>query len=131
MLVDGKLVEPLSRRGDTYYFEISHPPASVRIVSRDGVPTELGFARDARSLGVAIRRIALHTGARNRSIEADDARLQDGFHPFEPDNGIRWTDGDAALPAELFEGVDGAHRIDVTLGGAMRYLAEIDIRKIA
>jgi hypothetical protein len=38
-------------------------------------------------------------------LVADAASLIDGFHAFEPDNGIRWgirwTDGDAAVPKDI------------------------------
>jgi hypothetical protein len=46
-------------------------------------------------------------GTRFRVIEAADALLEDGFHVFEPDNGLRWTDGDAGVPPVLFDGFDG------------------------
>ena len=61
LLVDGRRVEARSRRGGTYVFSLPIEPAEVRVMSRAGVPAELGFAR--------------------------------GFHAFEPDLCVRWTDG--------------------------------------
>ncbi len=50
-----------------------------------------------------------------------DAALAEGFHAFEPDNGYRWTEGDAALPATLFADIDGACQLELLVGGTMRY----------
>ena len=48
------------------------------------------------------------SGTKFRVIEASDATLTDGFHAFEAANGFRWTDGDAAVPIELFAGFAGS-----------------------
>ena len=48
-------------------------------------------------LGVAVRQVRLWQGARLRTLDASDESLVEGFHAFEPDNGFRWTDGDAAV----------------------------------
>jgi hypothetical protein len=121
LLVDGTRVDGRQRPGGVYIFQL--PPASgeVRLVSRAGVPTELGLARDPRSLGVAVLRVMLWQGADLRLLEAADASLSDGFHLFEPDNGFRWTNGDARLPAALFDGVDGPSELELHVGGTTRY----------
>ena len=46
----------------------------------------------------------------------------DGFHAFEPDNGLRWTDGDAVVPAALFAGFNGPVEVVLQLGATTRYL---------
>lgn len=97
-------------------------PRIVRICSRAAVPQELGIARDDRALGVAVRRIVLAQSQRRRAIEADAASLADGYHAFEPDNCIRWTDGNAVVPSELFAGVSGPSMLMLHLGGATKYL---------
>jgi hypothetical protein len=102
-------------------FRLSAPPASVRIVSRTGVPQEMGLARDPRCLGVALRQIMVTRGAQIRTIEAEHTLLTDGFHEYEADNDIRWTDGDAGMPQDLFEGFAGALEIALRLGGATSY----------
>ena len=130
LLVDGHRVEAASRLG-AYVFRLPSRvsltrgslirPFPVRIVSRAGAPAELGLARDPRVLGVALRRIALHQGMRCRVIEAEDPVLAEGFHGFEPDNGLRWTDGDAAVPAALFDGFDGTMELVLHVGCTTQY----------
>lgn len=45
-----------------------------------------------------------------------------GYHAFEPAESIRWTDGDAVLPVELFAGMNGPGMLMVKLGGSTQYL---------
>jgi len=68
-----------------------------------------------------VRQIRLWRGARLRLIEASDPSLDEGFHLFEEDNGFRWTDGNARLPATLFDGVDGACELELYVGGTTQY----------
>jgi len=93
----------------------AHVPRTVRIRSRAAVPQELGLARDPRPLGVAVRRIVLAEPSRQWAFDADAAPLVDGYHAFEPGNGIRWTDGDGAL------GVDIQGACQMELLAAMQY----------
>jgi hypothetical protein len=122
LLVDGKRIDAIERRGDGYVFRLPRPPRHVRIRSRAAVPQELGLARDDRSLGVAVRRIVLLQPRLQRAIDANAAALDDGYHAFEPENDIRWTDGDAAVPAELFTGIDGPGMLMLQIAGATQYL---------
>ena len=121
LMVDGRRID--GRRGDggTYRFRMAGPATAVCVVSRAGVPCEVGLARDPRALGVALRRILCWQGARLRVIEAADPALRDGFHLFEEANGFRWTDGDARLPEALFEGVGGAVELELHVGATARY----------
>jgi autotransporter-associated beta strand protein len=66
LVADGKRID--GRRGNdgAYLFRLPRPASEVRVVSRAGVPCELGLARDPRALGVALRRIVLWQGARIR-----------------------------------------------------------------
>ena len=121
LLVDGARVDARHRHGTAYIFALAACPHTVRIVSRAAAPAELGVARDPRVLGVAVRQIALRQGTRFHIVEAADGALADGFHPFEPADGLRWTDGDAALPAALFEGYDGPMELVLHIGGTTRY----------
>jgi T5SS/PEP-CTERM-associated repeat protein len=122
LLVDGKRIDAIERRDDGYVFHLSRSPRHARIRSRAAVPQELGLARDDRSLGVAVRRIVLLQPRRQRAIDAKAAALVDGYHAFEPENDIRWTDGDAAVPAELFAGTDGPGMLMLQLAGRTQYL---------
>jgi hypothetical protein len=72
-------------------------------------------------LGVALRQIQVTQAAKMRVADPDDTRLTDGFHEFESDNGFRWTDGDAAIPPELFAGLSGPLEVGLQLGATMRY----------
>ncbi|MDB5401974.1 MAG: outer membrane protein, partial [Rhodopila sp.] len=121
LLVDGVRIDAAAQYGAVHEFRLAHRPATVRIVSRAAAPAELGLARDPRRLGVAIARIVVGKGLAARVMEATHPDLTDGFHGFEPALGHRWTDGDAALPAALFEGLDGAMTVVLNLSGSARY----------
>ena len=131
LLADGERLDEVRRRGDVHVFKLRSPPASLRIVSRSAAPDQLGLARDPRSLGVALRRITLSRGARLRVVEADDLLLTEGFHAFEADNGFRWTDGDAVLPAALFAGFDGAIEVELHVGCTAHYVEQGALRQVA
>lgn len=122
LLVDGMRTDPIERRNDLAVFRVPMRPRRVRICSRAAVPQELGLVRDARLLGVAVRRIVLTQSRRQWDIDASAASLADGYHAFETDNAIRWTNGDAAVPAALFAGMDGPGMLTLHLGGATHYL---------
>ena len=122
LVVDGRRTDAVSRDGMTHRFRVAARPASVRIVSRAAVPAQLGVGRDPRSLGVAVRHIMVCQGRRIRTILADDVRLTEGFHGFERDNAIRWTDGDAAVPEVLFDDFDGPMVVALRLGGRTTYV---------
>ena len=98
-----------------YEFRLPTLTGEVRIVSRSGAPGELGLSRDPRPLGVAIRSITIQAGTHRRTIEASDASLCTGFHGYEPDEGIRWTTGDALMPADHFA-CTGPFDVEVTDG---------------
>ena len=119
--VDGVRVDAAWHRGPVHLFRLAARPCCVRVVSRSAVPQELGLARDPRPLGVALRRVAVRRGARLAILEPDDPRLTQGFHGFEPETGMRWTDGDAMLPAGLFESFSGLTEVELHLGGATWY----------
>ena len=119
--VDGQRVDGVAPRPGVFVAALVPGPNQVRVCSRAGVPQELGVARDPRLLGVALRRVVVRTGDRVRTIEAGDARLAQGFHDFEADNGFRWTDGDATLPAGLFEGFGSGCEVELHVGCGTRY----------
>jgi hypothetical protein len=121
VLVDGMRLDAVSRRNAAYVFRLPALARSVRIVSRAAAPAELGVARDPRVLGVALGGIALLQGCRCRTIAVTDPALSEGFHAFEPDNGLRWTDGDAALPASLFGLLDGPMELVLQVGATASY----------
>jgi len=89
------------------------------------------LARDPRCLGVALRRIVVSRRARVRTIEATDPSLTEGFHQFEPNNEIRWTDGNAAVPADLLRGIAGPLVITLLLGGSTTYVEDGAQQRVA
>jgi hypothetical protein len=122
LIADGVRVDAVAREGERCVFRLPTCPLTLAIRSRHAVPQELGVARDPRSLGVGLRQILLGgPRVRMRAVHADDARLVTGFHAYEPENGIRWTDGDAAVPAALLKGLAGPLLCTLLIGATTRY----------
>jgi hypothetical protein len=121
LLADGERIDWRYRPDGRWVFPLGTTPKQVRIVSHAVVPAELGLARDFRPLGVALRRISFWQGAAVRILEATDPRLAVGFHAFEPDNGYRWTDGDAVIPPALFAGATRPFRLVLEVAETTRY----------
>jgi len=92
---------------------------------------ELGITRDPRVLGVAIRRMVFAQPRWQRTIEADGAALSDGYHAYEAESDIRWTDGDAVVPSELFTGMTGPGIVVLHLGAATQYPDEGGLQQVA
>jgi hypothetical protein len=124
LMADGSRLDARERTNGAYVFDLPGRLKDLRIVSRTAVPQELGFARDPRCLGVALRRLAIRQGTQFRIIRADDARLLRGFHGFEANSGVIWTDGDAVLPIDLFAGTTGPLEIVLTVAATTHYIDE-------
>jgi hypothetical protein len=131
LMVDGERLNPMQMADGVYAFRLPGMPEAVRILSRAAAPQELGLARDPRSLGVAVRRIVARQGNSVQVIEANDARLDSGFHSFEADNGFRWTSGDAAVPIGAFAGCSGPVTIELAIASTVRYVDEGIRRRVA
>jgi len=116
LVVDSRRIGPERRDGLRQTFHLAGRPADVRIVPRASAPQELGLSRDPRVLGVALRQLEVIQGARTLTVGADDPRLTEGFYGFEDDDGIRWTNGDAAVPGTVFDGFIGPMRLTLHLG---------------
>jgi hypothetical protein len=124
LLVDGRRIDGSAPDDLLRIFTLPPGCGAVRMVSRSAVPAELGLARDPRNLGVAVRRLTLRQGTWFRRIDLADPALGSGFHAYEPGQGIRWTDGDAELPACLLAGRAGTLELVLHLGGSTQYLNE-------
>ena len=70
---------------------------------------------------MALRQVAIRQGGKFMLLEADDEALTVGFHAYEPDCNLRWTDGCAKLPAEAFARFDKGAEVMLHLGGATQY----------
>lgn len=121
LIADGKRVDAIETLDFVRVFRLSGRPASVHIASREVVPAELGIARDPRPLGVALRRMAVRQGTKFEIVLAKDVRLSDGFHAYEDAVNLRWTDGFAALPVDIFAQFSGGVEVVLTLAGTTRY----------
>ena len=112
LLVDGVAVYPVSVERGSYRFDIAQPTADVRIVSRSAVPAEIDPAcADRRRLGVAVSGLAITGGGLALDMLAGESRLVEGFHAAEGQ--VRWTNGDAKLPAALLALMAGAFSIEL------------------
>ncbi len=97
---------------------------SVAIASRAASPLELGLMRDPRPLGVAIRAVEVWKGKTLRDLSAAEPALSEGFHGYEPEDDLRWTNGMAVLPQALFDGLTGPLTLQVQLAGTAQYRLE-------
>jgi Hint domain len=131
VLADGQRLDAADRVGEVHMFRLPAIPSALHIVSRAAAPAELGLARDPRMLGVALRRFAVRKGTRFRVTEAKDGRLTEGFHAFEADNGIRWTDGHASSPPELYDGFTAPLELVLHIAATARYLADSSVQCVA
>jgi hypothetical protein len=121
LLVDDERVDAAAEYGAAHVFRLHRTPNRVQIASRDVVPAEVGLARDARPLGIAVRRIAVRQGSRFVVLRANDPRLAEGFHPYEADGHLRWTNGTATLPAAAFAPFQGAMEVVLHVAATTYY----------
>ena len=124
MLVDGKVLRPLSATDRTVSFMLPATAKSIRLVSRAIRPSALTPWRDdPRTLGVAIRSVTLRDRAGESVMGADHPALRDGWHAPETaaDGSLwRWSTGNGELPIEL----DGPCAVQIALGGTTSYIVD-------
>ncbi len=90
LVVDGKIVRP-EIDGRVYRFALPDNAASVRLMSRHGVPAQMFDANsDHRRLGVAVAALHVDDVAQDLGDIAEQ-----GWHSAEA--GWRWTDGAATI----------------------------------
>ncbi|MBC7636811.1 MAG: Hint domain-containing protein [Acetobacteraceae bacterium] len=105
LLVDGRVIRP-DWIGDEIGFVLPEHFVELRLVSRGYVPAEISStSNDRRRLGVAVTSLILDGGAITPG--------GDGWHAAE--DGLQWTDGDAAINARI-----GAV-LEVRIAGIGRY----------
>ena len=121
LMINGRRIDATTRRDKQYLFRLPPGLNSVRILSREAVPAELGVARDPRSLGVAVERIQISQGALLVLIEASNELLVNGFHGYEIDGQLRWTTGDAELPVSLTSAFSGEAELVLQLASTTYY----------
>jgi hypothetical protein len=136
LLLDGQRLDGARTASGAWMFRLPTRPqgilaGAVRIKSRAASPQELGIARDPRVLGVALRRIAIDEGRIYRIVEANDPALSEGTYEFEPDQGFRWTNGEAVLPEYLFDGFTGPVDVFVHVACTGSYVDSGEVRGAA
>jgi hypothetical protein len=123
LAADGRVLAPASVEDGIYRFSLDRRPASLRLISRTGVPAWRGGSADSRMLGVNVVKLVLWCGSAAVEIPHWEPALSEGFHADEPTH--RWTDGDAAIPPHLFAGLSGNLTVEIhTLSSTLRYWAE-------
>ena len=100
LLADGRRIDPVLRDGGRWEFLLDAPAARLVLRSRVQVPEAIGLSADGRSLGIALRRIEVHSALGETRLEAGSPILTNGLHPVEgtSPNLWRWTRGDVTLP---------------------------------
>ncbi|MFY9294997.1 MAG: Hint domain-containing protein [Methylorubrum rhodinum] len=119
-VADGHMIRP-DVDGLTARFVIPAEAHNVRLVSATSVPAQvLSDTSDDRQLGVALASLVIDDGLTGaRRVALDDTRLSEGFHPVDRDGEAswRWTNGEAVLPASLWDGCRGTLFLRVRLSG--------------
>ncbi len=114
LLVDGTRLDPAATDGGVYRFAVPRPPTgSLRLCSRSGVPSLLGWNRsDHCRLGVAIERIVLDCAGIEIPFEHDEPQLREGGC-YPTHEGVAWTDGEFELPARFYRSLRCAFTLTV------------------
>jgi hypothetical protein len=101
-----------------FAFRLTLPAGGVRLCA-----TVFRAPGDGRRLGFAVQGLEVVTLAGRRAWDFAHPALDDGFHAAEAHadgpGGWRWTDGDAALPDGLFDGLAGPALLVVRGFGAV------------
>jgi hypothetical protein len=123
LLADGQRIDAQAIESDLSFasFVLRRLPRELRIVSRSAVPALIGRNADQRRLGVALRRIVIAGRDGVRDLGLDFLPPGHGWHAPEPAEGLRWTDGDALMPAAALSGISAPLTVALHLGVAGRY----------
>ena len=118
LLVDGRRVGPEHQEEYRLLFRLQAPFADIRLQTGAGRPCDLGGQPgDTRLLGLCVWRIRWRQGETEVTVPLASPSFIDGFYHLEvPPDGtapFRWTNGDAALPADLFPPWDGPVLLDL------------------
>ena len=118
---DGVAVTPDFRHGDTFRFTLNRRPRLLAIASRAAIPAIAGLTPDIRRLGVGIARIIVAQAGRRTDLPFTDPALLDGFHPIDPGEGRRWTNGHGLIAAAPLGLARGKLRIEIDAIGLPGY----------
>ena len=114
VVADGRVIRP-DMEGLTARFVVPADARDVHLVSSTSVPAHvLADSSDDRELGLPLASLVIDDGLTGaRAIALDDTRLGEGFYAIE--EGSRWSNGSARLPADLWAGCKGSFFLRVTL----------------
>ena len=115
LLVDGTRKVPDTTSG--IMFRLDMPAQEVRLMSGFARPSDFGDSADQRRLGVALIGIRWQQGERTIDVPVTAPGFIDGFHHVERDSSgeYRWTNGNAALPPNMFPPWHGETILHLTL----------------
>ena len=115
LLVDGRVLPPLSVAQGLHVFRLTCPAREIRLLSRALVPAaQTQGSPDGRRLGVSLQWIRLRGDGASVALRHDYRGLEEGFHAAE--TGERWTDGFALLPSRLHRFLSGEVTVEVMIG---------------
>jgi hypothetical protein len=123
VLVDGRVLRPVSVHAGVHIFAIPARSGAVRLLSRAGAPHAVQpWNSDRRALGVAVRGITVRQCGAVMVLPPDHPGLSDGWWTAERDAATlwRWTKGDALLPLEP----GGPAILEIRIGAPPLYLAQ-------
>jgi hypothetical protein len=115
LVADDRRVPPCAIADGLHTFALEAPVRSLRLLSRSFVPSrQMPGSPDHRRLGVSLWWLRLRTEQATVHIRAEHPLLRDGFHAA--DNGARWTDGFALVPACFHHLLAGDLTVEVRIG---------------
>ena len=119
LVVEGRRISRNGPGNDDVAFVVPHPALGIRLRSRSERPGKIGIP-DNRLLGFCLKSLILNDGSIVRHVQAAELADAEGCYEWEPPGQV-WTNGDAVLPAGLFEGFSSPLYITVNGFGMPNY----------
>lgn len=128
--VNGQIVrsQPEFVREGVYRFELPAGASAIRVLSRSAVVRDMTphARRDLRQVGVGLSAIVVADANGRREIDLNDMRLE-GLNLPQDVHGtaMRWTIGEAVIPAELVQ-ASGKATLELTVLRTYTYWVDAD-----
>lgn len=114
LLADGRVLRPDTVHDAVFSFAVPGRPRELRLLSRSIIPAQHDATQtDLRRLGVDVSLFLVSDAAAQTRWPYHHRALAYGFHPAE--DGHRWTDGNALLPAEFYAACRDGFTLEVHL----------------
>jgi hypothetical protein len=104
LIADGRRIDPVEIDGTFHRFRVDRPVRRLALNSRADIPAYLGYARDPRRLGVALRSCVVEALDERREFTFQSLMFTSGFN--NPEQGFCWTRGLAPLPEGSHAGLN-------------------------